>query len=37
VPFGESRGGLFRSFEKSGNGRYKLVAHVGAGNLTLTN
>jgi len=37
APFGESRGGLFRSFEKSGNGRYKLVAHVGAGNLTLTN
>jgi len=36
APFGESRGGLFRSFEKSGNGRYKLVAHVGAGNLTLS-
>jgi len=28
---------MFRSFEKSGNGRYKLVAHVGAGNLRLTN
>jgi len=34
-PFGESHGGLFRSFEKSGNGKYKLVAHVGAGELTL--
>jgi hypothetical protein len=35
APFGESHGGLFRSFEKSGSGRYKLVAHVGAGDLTL--
>jgi hypothetical protein len=34
-PFGESHGGLFRSFEKSGSGKYKLVAHVGAGELTL--
>jgi len=34
TPFGESRGGLFRSFEKTGHGKYKLVAHVGAGNLT---
>jgi hypothetical protein len=34
-PFGETRGGLFRSFEKSGSGKYKLVAHVGAGDLTL--
>lgn len=34
-PFGEAHGGLFRSFEKSGNGKYKLVAHVGAGDLTL--
>lgn len=34
-PFGESRGGLLRSFEKSGSGDYKLVAHVGAGDLTL--
>ena len=33
--FGEERDGLFRSFEKSGSGKYKLVAHVGAGNLTL--
>ena len=34
-PFGESHGGLFRSLEKSGNGRYKLRAYVGAGRLTL--
>jgi hypothetical protein len=34
-PFGESHGGLFRSFRKSGTGKYKLVAHVGAGELTL--
>jgi hypothetical protein len=34
-PFGESRGGLFRSVEKSGNGKYKLRAYVGAGRLTL--
>jgi len=35
APFGESHGGLFRSFEKSGSGKYKLHAHVGAGDLTL--
>jgi hypothetical protein len=34
-PFGESYGGLFRSFHKEGNGRYHLHAHVGAGDLTL--
>jgi hypothetical protein len=34
-PFGESHGGLFRSLEKSGTGKYKLRAHVGAGQLTL--
>lgn len=34
-PFGEDHGGLFRSFHKSGNGKYKLHAHVGAGDLTL--
>jgi len=34
-PFGESHSGLFRSFRKSGSGRYKLHAHVGAGDLTL--
>ena len=35
APFGESHGGLFRSFHKEGNGKYKLHAHVGAGDLTL--
>ena len=34
-PFGESLGGLFRSFRKSGTGKYQLTAHVGAGDLTL--
>jgi len=34
-PFGESHGGLFRSFHKEGNGMYRLHAHVGAGDLTL--
>jgi len=34
-PFGESRGGLFRSFRKEGSGPYRLHAHVGAGQLTL--
>jgi len=34
-PFKEDHGGLFRSFQKSGNGKYKLHAHVGAGDLTL--
>jgi hypothetical protein len=34
-PFGEERGGLFRSFKKEGAGRYRLHAHVGAGQLTL--
>jgi hypothetical protein len=34
-PFHEDHGGLFRSFQKSGNGKYKLHAHVGAGDLTL--
>jgi hypothetical protein len=33
--FGETHGGLFRSFHKEGNGRYHLHAHVGAGDLTL--
>ena len=32
--FGESHGGLFRSFRKSGSGKYRLHAHVGAGQLT---
>jgi hypothetical protein len=34
-PFGESHGGLFRSFHKNGPGKYRLYAHVGAGELTL--
>jgi hypothetical protein len=34
-PFGESHGGLFRSFHKNGPGKYQLHAHVGAGELTL--
>lgn len=33
--FGESKDGLFRSFEKTSNGKYSLKAHVGAGDLTL--
>ena len=35
APFGESHSGLFRSFKKSGSGKFKLHAHVGAGDLTL--
>jgi len=35
VPFHESHGGLFRSFHTNGSGRYRLHAHVGAGQLTL--
>ena len=34
-PFGEDHGGLFRSFHKSGPGKYTLYAHVTAGDLTL--
>ncbi len=34
-PFHESHGGLFRSFEKHGAGKYTLHAHVGAGDLRL--
>lgn len=34
-PFNEDHGGFFRSFHKSGNGKYRLHAHVGAGELTL--
>jgi hypothetical protein len=34
-PFGESHGGLFRSFHREGTGRYRLHAHVGAGQVTL--
>ena len=35
APLGESHGGLFRSFTKEGPGKYKLTAHVTAGDLTL--
>ena len=35
APFGESHGGLFRSFHKNGTGKYQLHAHVGAGDLTM--
>ena len=34
-PFGESHDGLFRSFHKTGPGKFQLHAHVGAGELTL--
>jgi hypothetical protein len=34
-PFGESHGGLFRSFYKAGAGKYTLHAHVIAGDLTI--
>ena len=34
-PFGVSTGGLFRSFDKHGSGKYRLHAHVGAGDLVL--
>jgi hypothetical protein len=34
-PFGVSKDGLFRSFHAQGAGKYKLHAHVGAGDLTL--
>ncbi len=35
APFEVSKGGLFRSFEKTGTGTYRLHAHVGAGQVTL--
>jgi hypothetical protein len=34
-PFDEYRGGLFRSFRRKGDGRYRLHVHVGAGELRL--
>lgn len=34
-PFDVDKGGLFRSFERSGAGKYRLHAHVGAGELDL--
>jgi hypothetical protein len=33
--FGVGKGGLFRSFERSGPGKYRVYAHVGAGQLDL--
>ena len=33
--FDVSKGGLFRSFERSGPGKYRVYAHVGAGELDL--
>jgi hypothetical protein len=35
APFDVSKGGLFRSFERKGSGKYRLHAHVGAGQITL--
>jgi len=35
APLGEDHGGLFRSFTKDGPGKWKLSAHVTAGDLTL--
>jgi hypothetical protein len=34
-PFEVSKGGLFRSFERKGPGKYRLHAHVGAGQVVL--
>ncbi len=34
-PFSVSKGGLFRSFDQSGPGKYRVYAHVGAGQLDL--
>jgi len=34
-PFDVSKGGLFRSFERSGPGKYRVHAHVGAGQIEL--
>jgi hypothetical protein len=35
LALGVNKGGLFRSIKKEGSGRYRLHAHVGAGQLTL--
>jgi hypothetical protein len=35
APFDVSKGGLFRSFTKHGPGKYRLHAHVGAGQVAL--
>jgi len=34
APFDVSQGGLFRSFEREGTGKYRLHAHVGAGQVS---
>lgn len=34
-PFGVSKGGLFRSFDQHGGGKYRLHAHVGAGDMVI--
>lgn len=34
-PFDVSKGGLFRSFDRSGPGKYRVHAHVGAGQVDL--
>jgi hypothetical protein len=34
-PFDIHKGGLFRSFDQTGPGKYKLHAHVGAGQIDL--
>jgi len=34
-PFDVNKGGIFRSFERSGPGKYRVYAHVGAGELDL--
>jgi hypothetical protein len=34
-PLGVEKGGLFRSYEKDGPGKYRLYAHVGSGELDL--
>lgn len=33
--FGDSKGGLFRSFSRDSSGKYRLHAHVGAGQLSV--
>lgn len=35
TPFDVHKGGLFRSFDKNGPGKYRLHAHVGAGQIEL--
>jgi len=35
APFDVSKGGLFRSFKREGTGKYRLHAHVGAGQVSI--